>query len=242
MQKKMIINSDDFGLTEGINEAILSSFQNNSISSCSLMVNVDKTQHAVSLMNQFGLNEVGVHINVTLGTPISPIEKIPSLVDENGIFHSSKWWLNHTVNEHELITEFVAQIEQFKHLTKMDPVHINYHHMIDFYGIYPMLYEKILSYNKPMRCECFKQNYPFKPVKSLKNYLEIDHYDFLSMLTDDIIELPCHIGYVDEALEALTSLTDQRVVDYEVVNSSAFKEAYHQAGYDLGKWDDVIFD
>lgn len=239
MQKKLIINSDDFGLTRGINNAIVDSFLTESISSASLMVNVPETAHAVSLIQKYHLKEIGVHVNVTFGKPVMPLDQVPSLIDETGHFRRPKWWTDHTVNETELIAEFKAQIELFKRLTNQEPMHINYHHTIDFYGAYPKLREAITTYAVPMRLESGFDGYHYPYVNSLQLFLKENKYDFFKEISGNLIELPCHIGYVDDALRSLSNLSDQRFEDYRIVNSQAFKQAYHAAGYILAAWSDL---
>ena len=42
--KKLIVNADDFGLTDGVNQAVMECHKNGSISSATLMVNADATE------------------------------------------------------------------------------------------------------------------------------------------------------------------------------------------------------
>lgn len=239
MSKRIIINADDFGLTSGINYGIIDAYLHHSISSISMMVNTPQTLQAVKLMKKYQLDCVGIHVNVTLGNPVSNPQNVPSLVDENGNFHQSQWWFENDVNEDELIKEFDNQIQLFKDLTGQVPNHINYHHRYDFYQHYPKLAQHLFStYQLPMRLERDEEGYPYEyainqsyflaPQDSLKDYL-----------TGDLIEMPCHVGFVDKQIMEISSLNLQRMEDHAKVNSEEFKQIYQQAGYQLVGWNQV---
>lgn len=235
----MIINADDLGLTRSINYAIIDSFKNKAISSASLMVNTMATNHAVELMHLYSVTDIGVHINVTFGKPLSNLEDIPSLVDQSGYFHGNKWWEKNSANEAELILEFETQITRFKELTGFFPKHINHHHIIDFYTSYPKLAKKMFDYDVPMRLEENYDLYSFEYIKSLKIVLKENQYEFLNEIHSEIVELPCHVGYIDLDLLKSSSLTDQRMKDYAILNDPIFIKRYKELGFRLVSWSSV---
>lgn len=85
---KKIINADDFGISPGVNRAVITAFKDGVLTSTSLMANVTFTEEAVALaLENPGLN-VGVHLNLTNQKnqkPFSAPEEIPLLVDGNGL-------------------------------------------------------------------------------------------------------------------------------------------------------------
>lgn len=240
MNKQIIINSDDFGLTRGVNYGILDAFLNNSISATSLMVNTPATKHAVALMNKYNL-PVGIHVNITLGKPVSNPQDIPSLLNEDGCFHGNNYYLEgNRVNQDELINEFDQQIQLFIKLTGKEPDHINYHHIYDFYNEYPKLFEFLINkYHKPMRLEAVVNNYPYQYVKKEDLFMNFENKPLQDYLVANIIEVPCHIGYVDHELMEISSLNMQRVEDSYLANSKEFKELYTKLGYKLTGWKEV---
>jgi chitin disaccharide deacetylase len=68
MVKNLVINADDFGLTEGINRGIVDAFQNGIVTSTSLLATMPAFHHAAELALKNHL-DIGAHISLTLGTP-----------------------------------------------------------------------------------------------------------------------------------------------------------------------------
>jgi hopanoid biosynthesis associated protein HpnK len=84
--KTLIVNADDFGLTPGINQAIIAGHDGGLISSTSLLANGEAFTSAVVLSRQAPRLGVGVHLNLTEGQPVAPACSIPSLVNGQGRF------------------------------------------------------------------------------------------------------------------------------------------------------------
>ncbi len=70
MQKRLIINADDFGLCEGVNKAIVEAHTNGVLTSTTIMTNMPAAQQAVELAKTLPTLGVGVHLNLTDGTPV----------------------------------------------------------------------------------------------------------------------------------------------------------------------------
>ena len=69
---RLVINADDFGLNEGRTRAILEFFERGLVSNTTLMVNMPFAEEAVELAKASGVSDrVGLHLNLTEGTPIS---------------------------------------------------------------------------------------------------------------------------------------------------------------------------
>ena len=84
MALKKIFNADDFGISQGVNAAIVQAHNEGILNSTSLMVNQKYASEAVELAKQMPDLEVGLHINLTNETPAANPDDIPLLVDENG--------------------------------------------------------------------------------------------------------------------------------------------------------------
>lgn len=82
----LIINADDFGLTEDTNRAILELARLGTVSSTSIMVNMPYVAAIQSVAAEFPRLGVGVHLNLTTGAPLSPPETVRTLVDGEGRF------------------------------------------------------------------------------------------------------------------------------------------------------------
>ncbi len=84
MAIKKIFNADDFGISKGVNAAIVKAYKEGILNSASLMVNQKYASKAVDLASDMPDLELGLHLNLTNEFPASPKESIPLLVDENG--------------------------------------------------------------------------------------------------------------------------------------------------------------
>ena len=84
--KRLIVNADDFGLTEGVNRAILDAQQRGIVTSTTLLANGAAFDSAVRLAREAPLLGVGIHLNVTDGRPVTRASSIPTLINEDGLF------------------------------------------------------------------------------------------------------------------------------------------------------------
>lgn len=139
--KKLIVNADDFGLTAGVNEAILDGHLRGVISSASLLANGEAFESAVLLARGAPRLGVGVHLNLTEGKPLASPEAVPSLIDRQGFFsrNPASLWLArsfHRVNPSEIERECRTQIEKVL-AAGIEPTHIDSHkhvHAMPFLG------------------------------------------------------------------------------------------------------------
>jgi len=85
--KRLIVNADDFGLTENVNEGILDAYLDGIVTSTTLMANGIAFESAVAASKPFHRLGVGVHLNLSEGEPVTDATKIPTLVDRRGRLH-----------------------------------------------------------------------------------------------------------------------------------------------------------
>lgn len=82
---KLIINSDDFGYSNGVNYGIIDAYRNGILTSTTLMANMPGFNEAVKLKKEYPRLGVGVHLTLTCGKPLLKSHK--TLVSENGEFN-----------------------------------------------------------------------------------------------------------------------------------------------------------
>lgn len=78
---RLIVNADDFGLTRGVNRAIIELHTAGLVTSASVMARAGATDEAIELARATPSLEVGCHVVLVDGAPVLPPEQIPSLVD-----------------------------------------------------------------------------------------------------------------------------------------------------------------
>jgi len=79
--RRLIVNADDFGLTSGVNRAIVELHAAGLVTSTSLMARAGAADEAIELARATPSLCVGCHVVLVDGAPVLPAEKIPSLVD-----------------------------------------------------------------------------------------------------------------------------------------------------------------
>ena len=79
--RRLIVNADDFGLTDGINRAVRDLHQWGALTSTTLMAAAPRFHEAVEVSQRQKLLGVGCHIVLVDGTPICDPASIPTLLD-----------------------------------------------------------------------------------------------------------------------------------------------------------------
>ena len=79
--RRLIVNADDFGLTSGVNRAIIELHAAGLVTSTSLMARTAATGEAIELARATASLGVGCHVVLVDGEPVLPPERISSLVD-----------------------------------------------------------------------------------------------------------------------------------------------------------------
>jgi len=80
--RRLIVNADDLGLTEGVNRAILEAHQNGVVLSATLMANGGAFEHAVELARSAPGLSVGCHVVLVDGAPVIRGEAGSSLLSK----------------------------------------------------------------------------------------------------------------------------------------------------------------
>jgi len=81
------VNADDFGLTSGVNRAIVELHQAGVLTSTTLMAAASATDEAIALARANPRLGVGCHVVLVDGKPVLPVEQLPSLIEkETGRF------------------------------------------------------------------------------------------------------------------------------------------------------------
>lgn len=130
----LIINADDFGMCNAVNEAIMRTLQEGLVRTTTLMVPCPWALHAMHFLKDHPEIPFGVHLTVISDPadyrwgPAAPRENVPSLVDPAGYFynfeHMPELLAQARLNELEM--EFRAQIEAVL-AAGLKPDHLDWH-------------------------------------------------------------------------------------------------------------------
>jgi hopanoid biosynthesis associated protein HpnK len=88
--RRLIVNADDFGLTSGVNRAILKAHQSGVVTSATLMANAAAFAQAIELAQSAPELGLGCHVVLVDGTPVSNAFRVSSLLNNGSVeFHGS---------------------------------------------------------------------------------------------------------------------------------------------------------
>jgi predicted glycoside hydrolase/deacetylase ChbG (UPF0249 family) len=163
MNKRLIVNADDYGRTAGVVEGILRAHQQGIVTSTTAMMNMPGIEDALRHTQSYHDLGLGVHLVFSAWRPLLPPEQIPTLVDDDGAFLSQRaiWAQPEAIQRDELRAELTAQVERFKALTGHPPDHLDCHHFAHSYPLFFAVYVELAAqWDLPIRT-------PFPPEETL---------------------------------------------------------------------------
>lgn len=232
---KLLLQSDDYGISPAVALGIVHGIRDGIIRNTGLFSNMPWAAQCVEWIRPL-LPDIafGLDLNLTTGVPLSPPESIPSLVREDGSFHSS--WESRKLdaalgadhaNPQDVLRECEAQLQAYVQLVGKEPDYIHPH-----------------AYTTPMildvqRMLCRRHGIPFSsdvwqdlagfgvPEYRIPWYqkpatLENQAASFLGkyilehgeeLLSQEVCILAGHMGYLDRELMELSSYTLYRPND-----------------------------
>lgn len=152
-QRRLIVNADDFGVSEEVNEAVIRAFKDGVLTSTSLMVTGAAFEQAVKLAKEnLGL-AVGIHLVTVVGKSVLRHSEIPTLVDRDGNFSNNptlaglRYYFSPRARR-ELRKELGAQFEKF-HSTGLPLSHIDGHLHLH---VHPVIFNAALELGGKYGC------------------------------------------------------------------------------------------
>lgn len=257
--KKLIVNADDLGLTEGVTNGIIQAAANGIVTSTSAMMNhatisaeIARAREACPHMG------IGLHLVLTEGRPLLAPEAVPGLVNEYGRFHQFNRERERFagLDLGQVRAEWSTQIESFLG-SGFQPDHLDSHHHISYYhpDLFKILLRLAREYHLPIRYP------PFEFIKILgKDKIDdwladygvttpsgciTDFYGYdieinngfllgiLDSMTDGVHELMCHPGFADQELINNSSYNTPRELELEVLTSPEVKGWIQEQGIQL---------
>jgi predicted glycoside hydrolase/deacetylase ChbG (UPF0249 family) len=242
--KRLIVNADDLGRTPGINSGIFEAHHRGLVTSATLMVGFAPADQAAHEWGRAPRLGVGLHVALTGGRPILPVNEVPSLVDEEGRFPARPAGLSGAQPE-EVMAEVEAQLERFRVLTGRLPTHLDSHHhchrlpvvgdalcrLASKHGLAVRNASAEVGERLRRRgiatTDRFIESF-FGPQATLTRLLQI-----LTELPPGVTEVMCHPARVDEALRLDSSYVDEREAELAVLTHPEAIRAIRDEGIEL---------
>jgi hypothetical protein len=211
--RRLIVNADDFGLTEGVSRGILRAHREGLVTSTTVLASlppVPVLDAQAAAARELGL---GLHLNFTWGQPLSPPGTVPSLVDPAGRFVRDLDALAARAQPDEVRREAEAQLEAFARRFGRPPTHLDSHHHVHRL---PRVMEPVVDVAVAAGLPLRSQDAGFREGLRRHGVATPDHFvggddpapywtlerllDQLASLPLGLTELMCHPGHFDEAL------------------------------------------
>jgi predicted glycoside hydrolase/deacetylase ChbG (UPF0249 family) len=156
MTRRLIVNADDYGLTDCVSAGIRSAHRQGIVTSTTVMCNMpaSETQVPLALAECPDLG-LGVHLVLTAGQPLRPPEDIASVITlaaDGRSFPRLPELLAgiDRVDPAEVLAEWRAQVERFMQMAGRAPTHLDSHHHTSFLS--PDLLEGMLTLARELGC------------------------------------------------------------------------------------------
>jgi len=131
--RRLIVNADDFGLTPGVNRAIVEAHTHGIVTSATLMANASAFEQAVQLTKSLPGFDVGCHIVLVDGSPVLHPSEIPTLIGDGrpeefdtSLNSFAVRVLRGRINAEQVEREAIAQISKL-HTAGIRVSHIDTH-------------------------------------------------------------------------------------------------------------------
>jgi predicted glycoside hydrolase/deacetylase ChbG (UPF0249 family) len=166
---RLILNADDFGLTSGVNRAIIELHRAGALTSATLMAHAAATEEAIELALATPMLGVGCHVVLVDGEPALSARELPTLVDpRTGRFHPTpgnflRRLLTGGIRSSEIESETAAQIARLQsHGLRLTHIDTHKHtHM------FPAVLRPVLRAAKAAGIRAVRN--PFEPAWSLRS-------------------------------------------------------------------------
>lgn len=233
---KLIIRADDLGFSEGVNYGIVKAVKDGVVTSVGMMPNMEAASHGYDCIKDFDI-ALGQHTNICVGTPLCSPQEIPSLVQANGDFCTSKEIRarkEDTIVVEECEKEIEAQFTRFREITGQDPDYFEGHAVFskNFF---------IALENVAKRHHLFFSNPGLDPVWEEKNHIhglgfmkldEKNLYDPEAYMKEHLAQIKAndcsiaifHPGYLDQYILTHSSFTLIRPMECAFLCSDWLKQ------------------
>ncbi len=243
--KRLVVTADDFGLTRGVVEGIVEAHEIGIVTSTSLMVNAPAAEDAFEEARRLPSLATGLHFVLTFGRPLGPREPLSRLLSRDGAFLKNGSGDHSSARPDEVRDELRAQLRAFEEGVGRPPTHIDGHHHVHLHpGILRVAIEEAGRLGIPLRSRGFqvRERLWLERIRTCDRFIDDFYGDdvgearllsILESLPEGTSELMCHPAREDQALAALSSYVEPRVLELETLTSPAVVKALVRLGIEL---------
>jgi len=253
----LIVNADDFGRSAGVDRGIAVAHRDGIVTATTLMTNAPATTHAATLARELPALDVGVHLVLTYGRPLSVPADVPSLVEVDGSFPRSPSAFVGTgrADAEQALREYRAQFARAEELIGRRPTHLDTHHWVhDEPALESAVVELARETGAVARQhdDAQRERLRGKGVRTVDAFCRafqheghISVEDLLVLLRriaadgDGSTELMCHPGEPDAELLGGSSYARERAIELATLCDPRVREAVARCGLRLATFAEV---
>lgn len=251
----LVVTADDLGLSPGVTKGILESHRRGIVRSTSLIVTANSSAEAAAQARMEPDLEIGLHLDLVGGWPVSDPAAVRSLIDDEGRFlglsELTKRLFSGRVRAGEVAAEVRAQAalarswgilplawDSHRHVHLMPPIARVVGRIARDEGVrWVRRARSPRTWTGPkqtaLRAATFASALAFRGIPGNRWYLDITSEQprldapgvALLAMYRGVGEIGAHPGYVDDELRATDELVGDRVKDLEVLTDPLLKTA-----------------
>ncbi|MHB8171724.1 MAG: chitin disaccharide deacetylase [Thermincolia bacterium] len=241
--KRLIVNADDFGLSHGVNQGIIKAHGDGIVTSTTVMVNLPAAREIVEAAKFNPELGIGIHLNITFGRPLFMVDRITSLVDEQGnLMRPEVIW--ERVEPKEVAMEWEAQVGEFLSWG-LKPSHLDSHHHVH---TWPQLRSVAAALAKELGIPVRFRDKETKDILHEASVRYCEHFvegffgeattegdlnRILTGLLPGTTEIMCHPALPDRELTDNSSYGDIRGQELATLTQFSLKDTFKELGIHL---------
>jgi hopanoid biosynthesis associated protein HpnK len=165
--RRLVVTADDFGAAVAVNEAVERAHRDGILTAASLMVAGEAADDAVARARVLPTLGVGLHVVLVEGRPVLPCERLPALVDRQGLFRTDMARMSFEIfaspaARRQLAAEVEAQFAAFA-ATGLALDHVNAH---KHFHLHPTVASTILKIGRRYGMKAIRA--PIEPQRLLR--------------------------------------------------------------------------
>lgn len=188
--RQLIINADDLGMDAARNHGIFDTLENGAVSSATLLTGMASSQRAILHAKHENL-PIGLHFNISEGSPICKQDDVHTLVNRDGFF----WGKDETrrelddgrIKKEHIERELRAQMEWFIDHRGESPTHLDGHHHLHVHPLIAPLIGPVLE-----NCGVLWVRVPEENPNDTKWDLEPERIAWMSLVSKQAAEARKH--------------------------------------------------
>lgn len=252
--KRLIVNADDFGRARGVNAGILRAHRDGIVTATTLMVCGPAADAAAISARATPSLDVGVHLTLTYGRPISDPAAVSSLVERDGSFPRvpAAFLGTGRADRDEALTEYRAQFARAHELLGRAPTHLDSHHWLhDEPALESAVIALASETGTAVRPHDDAQRDRLRAAgvstvdRYRRDFQHDDHVDIptleriLAEIDAGVTELGCHPGEPDVELARTSTYAALRVAELATLIDPRIKTAIARNGITLSGYSAV---